>query len=881
MNNDLDFNGASRTINVQNSYAIISGTVNNSGAQPASLVKLGAGTLLVLGNNYTYDGPTIISAGTVQLGDYYYHTGTLPGINGNAGNVTNSATLTFANLGDQTLSGNVVGGGGLQINSHGTLTLTGTNAYSGNTTLTRGALKLDFSAANAPGTNIIGTGAGSGLILSSANFEGGTLQVLGKDGVTNRQAFKSLTINQGTNSIVAQSGNSGGSLTLVLSNITRSAGSLLDITLPVAGQVLAGNTNINGILSGAITIGGTDWASSNSAVGNLAVVSNYTGYVTVGSGSILDGGTQNIRLNGNAGLAAATTTINTLAITNDGGSYTLSLAGQTLRMGTVGGLLVPSGAGVTTIGSAPSDGFLTAGSLANTTGELVLINNSANPLTINANIASNGSAAITLTKAGSGTVNFAGNINNRGTTYFLGGTVNLGGTNYLGPVNISAGTLNFLASSSNDLGGTLVINDATVNINGVLNAQTSEIQMGTIAGSRSVLNIFTNVTANRIRPVANADGVFAAGAIFQTGGTVTTYASDAGLTVADSTLNSGYYSLSTGTYTGDVRVSYRGYGIMDVRNGGVVQTSNTLQLVNASGVGIMNVYSGGLIVAPGNSGGYISGSGSAYYGGLGVLNVLGGAVNAANGSLTKPLEMGNAAGNTMYVNLIGGSITANHINVKNSDGVSVFNFNGGTLVAANSTNNFMINLSGAYVYSGGATIDSMGNNIAIKQNLLAPSAYGLSSIPLNGSRGSQYLSPPVVQITGGSGTGALAIAEVDFSTGSITNFWVVNPGYGYQASDVLTITLQGGAPLSASTPFTISGASLAANVSGSLTKLGSGTLALCGSNSYGGGTLLNVGTPDRQQQLCARHRCLEHERRLALQHRWHLATNQRCELGRG
>ena len=843
LNNNLDFNGASRTVNVQGALAVIGGTVTNSGAAGASLVKTGSGTLVVLGNNYVEDGATLLAAGTLELGDYWGHAGALPGLAGNAGNLTNNGALLIANPGDMTLSGNIVGTGTLTKNNRfGTLTLTGTNAYTGSTTVNRGTLALDFSAAGAPATNIIGTGnAPSALTLGGGSLDGGTLSLTGAPGVANYQVFKSLTVGQGVSAINAQSG-AGGTLTVLLSNITRSAGGVLDFTLPANGTLRAANTNIFGILSGALTVGGTDWAASNSASGGYAVISNYTGYTIVGEGGTMaDGSNQNIRLTGNAGLAAVPTAINTLAVTNDGGNYTLALGGQTLRLGAVGGLLVPAGAGATTIGSSAGDGILTAGLTVNSAGELVLINNAANPLTINANITSNGTSNITLTKAGNGTVNFAGNIGNRGQTYVLAGAANFSGVNSLGGVNVSGGTLTFTASSSNNLGGSLVVNDATVNINGPLMLGGNEIQLGTANGARSILNITTNIVANRIRPAYNTDGGFTAGAIFQNGGTVNAQAGGNGFTMADGTLDYGYYSLVNGMATGDVVVAYRGYGIMDVGNGGVVATSNGLQLVNSSGTGILNVYAGGQVLAP-STGGALNGSGSAYQGGLAILNVLGGSVNAAYGNQTKALDLMAQAGNTFYLNLLGGVVTANVIKASNADGASILDFNGGTLAAAISTNNFIAGLKAAYVYAGGAFVDSGASNITISQNLLAPTGYGLAAIATNAACGGQYIAPPVVQITGGSGTGALALAEVDFATGSITNFHVVNPGTGYLAGDVLTVTLQGGGPLLTPAAFTVSGASLAANLSGGLTKLGTGTLTLSGTNTLGGSLAISNGT---------------------------------------
>jgi len=56
--------------------------------------------------------------------------------------------------------------------------------------------------------------------------------------------------------------------------------------------------------------------------------------------------------------------------------------------------------------------------------------------------------------------------------------------------------------------------------------------------------------------------------------------------------------------------------------------------------------------------------------------------------------------------------------------------------------------------------------------------------------GSAYVSSPSVQFSGGSGSGAAASASI--ANGSVTNIAITNPGSGYQAGDVVTVTLVGG-----------------------------------------------------------------------------------------
>jgi hypothetical protein len=56
--------------------------------------------------------------------------------------------------------------------------------------------------------------------------------------------------------------------------------------------------------------------------------------------------------------------------------------------------------------------------------------------------------------------------------------------------------------------------------------------------------------------------------------------------------------------------------------------------------------------------------------------------------------------------------------------------------------------------------------------------------------GGGYSSPPAVTISGGSGSGATAVASV--ANGSVVAITLTNPGSGYQAGDTLTVTIAAG-----------------------------------------------------------------------------------------
>lgn len=184
------------------------------------------------------------------------------------------------------------------------------------------------------------------------------------------------------------------------------------------------------------------------------------------------------------------------------------------------------------------------------------------------------------------------------------------------------------------------------------------------------------------------------------------------------------------------------------------------------------------------------------------------------------------------LNLNGGSLATPSITMRDAGATSYLNLNGGTLKAKANEANFVANLSAAYVYAGGAVIDTAGYDVTIPQPLLAPDGQGVVSITLD-NPGASYLGPPIVQITG-DGTGATAVAEIDPVSGTVTNLIVTSAGRGYTTA---TVTLAGGGGTGASAT-----AVLGDNASGGLTKQGEGRLTLTGANTFTGPVRVSGGT---------------------------------------
>ena len=150
------------------------------------LTKDGAATL-ALSNNNAYASPTVINAGTLQVG-----AGGAAGTIG-AGNVTNNGTLVFNRSDALAMPNLIVGTGAVTQAGAGTTTLSGANTYSGATVVNAGILKLGAA-------NVIPDGAGKGSVnVAAGTFDlGGFSETIngltGSGTVDNSGAAATLTV---------------------------------------------------------------------------------------------------------------------------------------------------------------------------------------------------------------------------------------------------------------------------------------------------------------------------------------------------------------------------------------------------------------------------------------------------------------------------------------------------------------------------------------------------------------------------------------------------------------------------------------------------------------------------------------------------------------
>jgi autotransporter-associated beta strand protein len=261
-----------------------SGVISSSGA----LMKNGTSTLTLSGNN-TYSGTTTINAGTLEIAS----TGLLGGGN-YSGNIVNDGSLLIASNSNQILSGAISGIGALTKNGTGTLTLSGSNSYSGGTTLNTGTLNINNATALGTATFTIAGGtidntSGAAITLSS----------------NNTQSWNSDFTFTGTN----------------------------DLNLGT-GAVAMNNSRVINVAAGNLTVGGVISGSNRGITKNgngtliLSGANTYTGTTTVNSGTLeaANAGAlgSTVQVNGGTLLVTADDAINGMTVTLNSTSTTVA-----------------------------------------------------------------------------------------------------------------------------------------------------------------------------------------------------------------------------------------------------------------------------------------------------------------------------------------------------------------------------------------------------------------------------------------------------------------------------------------------------------------------------------------------------------------------------
>lgn len=365
----------------------------------------------------------------------------------------------------------------------GTFTLSTASNYTGATTFGRSGFSggtniLDFSAATAPISDLLYknvTTAGALNLIGGTGFTT-ALQINGKAGTDNTQRFGNVTVSGLRSTISAVSG-VGGSVNLTLGSLARTGNGLLTLIQPQSGSIRVANAD--GFLGPWATVingsGESHWASV--AGGELAAFTGDTDYTTGMNLSTLPVNSH-LRVtdasSGGVELAAGTTGLGTLTLTDSAARLVALGSSKTLRMGVIGGLQIAPGAGDLTVGELGVAGSLSAGgTTTNATGHLILSNQTKDSvLTIHSSIVNNGTGAVTLQING-----VPGSL-----------TVLTAASTYTGGTSIAAGALEIRHANALGTTGTVtVLDNATLRLTGGLSMTRSFTVAGSGQGGEGVL----------------------------------------------------------------------------------------------------------------------------------------------------------------------------------------------------------------------------------------------------------------------------------------------------------------------------------------------------------------------------------------------------------
>jgi autotransporter-associated beta strand protein len=396
--NPFNVNTTGGTVDTNGNTLTLAGVIAD-GNGPGALTKMGTGTLTLSAAN-TYSGGTTVIGGLINFksasnfgsGTITLNGGGLQWASGTSTDISSrlaafgAGGATFDTNGNNvTLASALLGTGGLTKIGAGALTLTGTNTYSGATTISGGTLQLGNGGASG---SIVGDVTNNGIfaINRSDTFTFGGV-------ISGSGAF--AQIGAGTTILTAANTYSGG--TAINSGVLAVAA---DANLGAASGGLAFGGGTLQFLSGftsnrAVTLnagGGTFDTNGNTAT-LAGTISGAGGLTKIGAGALTLTGTNTYSsaTTVNAGTLFVNGSIANSAVTVNSGA---TLAG----IGTVGATTINSG-GIFAPGTSP--GTMTVqGNLAFQSGALYLVQ--VNPSTASStNVTAGGSATL------AGTVNAA------------------------------------------------------------------------------------------------------------------------------------------------------------------------------------------------------------------------------------------------------------------------------------------------------------------------------------------------------------------------------------------------------------------------------------------------------------------------------------------
>ena len=818
----------------------LSGASTYGGGTTVSVGTLKAGSATAFGTGdigtsssgvIDINGQTMTSTGMLTLNA---STAAASFLNSSATPATYAGRITLLTAGTNAIDG---GTGGLTISNAGTLVGNAkTLQLQGNGTLMS---QLDTSLAS-----LTRSGAGTWTVSGNNTYIGGTSATSGTLRAGSAAAF-------GTGSVLAAN---GGAVDLNGQNLTTATLYLQGTGVSSSGAVFNSST------TGATYAGPVVLQAASSIVGGA-------GIITLNSATAITGATFGLTLGGAAGgniSSNITTTTGTLTKT-DSGTWTLSGAnsytggtsinGGTLAMGSANALnttgTISFGGGTLRLFNTTdySPRFSTAASQAYS------LDTNGQNVTLATNLTSSGG---TFTKLGSGTLTLTGTNTYTGATSVLGGTLSIAADSALGTapgsatpssLTLDGGTLAVTANMTlaTNRGITLGAGNGTVDVASGMTLTYGGVAAGaslTKTGSGTLLlsgaNTYTGSTTVSAGTLAVSN---AAGLGTTAGGT--TVASGAILDLQNAavgaealTLNGGTLKTSTGTSSlaGDVTLGANAtvdVGGTQLTLSGAVSGAYDLSKSGAGTLvlsGANNVYNGTNI----NAGTLQANSATAL--GSGTVAVASGAMLAYNGAATvAPSNIFTGAGTIANVG---------YGHTLDLSGTSLSGFTGTYQAAVDES--VSPNRVASIVLPSGLNLSSNTlsvNTVGLDSNFVATPVITWTSVSgtaptlkLNGTTvsGIQSVNGRYLDLTAGS----LILKPVQTLwtltiNGVVTSYNTTSDSLGAILAYDGTINIPAG--LSVTESGVLSG-------TGKLTITGGGSILLSGTNTYGGGTVINAGT---------------------------------------
>lgn len=892
---DGTITGSGSSVLTGSGYTTTNGSVNIPLAGTGALTQTTGGTTTLNAVN-TYTGITTLnSGGTLALGiDNAISSSSAGVINGtldlnnhneNIGSITGAGTislgsgsLTTGSLNtDRTFSGSITGTGGLTKIGTGVLTLSGSSAYTGPTTISAGSITV--SASNAlPDLSAVSVASGASLIINS-----GVTDIIGSlsgAGTVTDTGTLAVGADNTSTTFSGAIGSTGSLIKTGTGTQTLTGANTLSGTfkLEEGGLTLSGASGTATSVTG-VTIGsGSTFTLDNSAGDNANRISN-TAAMTFDGGTFQfisdsNGSTETVgALTPNSGNSA-------IKITNNGGasdnttltfaSLATPVAGATVDFSSTSGILGPNTtAGAHILITGPSTGLLggwaTVGSdfayYDSTYGVQSYANYSTDPLGININDptkvvllnSASASGAYTLTHAGittdyglklddAASVNL-GTVTTNSLNLASGGLIKststpttISGSGYLTAGGTAAGTLDVNVASGSSLTISSVIenNAGTDGIygntgDGVVGLAKSNDGLLILSGTNTYTgNNFINAGTVQISSEANLGAL--ANDVALNGGTLNV--------TAGFIANSGKFFTVGATKTGtlDINASQT----LTLATAGALSTGDTYSLLHKAG-------SGTLLISAANTGFD------------GILSIDAGTVEVQNAS-----ALGDAT-NRATIDLNGGTL-----NIHSNTGISL---PGNVVVTAASTidvnhvttgsalnqtihsltlGTSPLTISGGSSYTLTATSVALTDDATINTTtanaLFGPvsgtgdlTKTGAGTLTLNGAGtydGATNVSGGTLKL--GIVTAIPDSSAVTVATGATLDNNSLSPTFGSLAGGGSVLLGSGTATvggLNASTTFSgvISG-------TGGLIQDGTGTLTLSGVNTYTGDTTISAGS---------------------------------------